>query len=149
IRIDDAPTRSNGSQPRFVPSRNSISEFGNYLMETVFIQIKAPRGRDPGRVLEGHYNVVGDTVVLWHFPWSGSQWWPTDRSRWREAASIGRVKPYHRASSLRCLSSSAVLISPLARRRLSTSSAVARPSPPDVQSAIQTIMAAKPTKTSS
>ena len=33
-------------------------------METVFIQIKAPRGREPGRVLEGHYNVVGDTVVL-------------------------------------------------------------------------------------
>src|SRR5262249_29366335 len=66
-----------------------------------------------------------------------------------EAASIGRVKPYHRASSLRFLSYSALLISPLARRRLSTSSAVARPSPPDVQSAIQTIMAAKPTKTSS
>ena len=33
-------------------------------METVFIQIRAPRGIDPGRVLEGHYNVVGDTVVL-------------------------------------------------------------------------------------
>jgi len=48
-------------------------------METVFIQIKAPRGSEPGRVLEGHYNVVGDTVVLRHLPWSGSQWWPTDR----------------------------------------------------------------------
>ena len=33
-------------------------------METVFIQIRAPRGKDPGRVLEGHYNIVGDTVVL-------------------------------------------------------------------------------------
>jgi len=33
-------------------------------METVFIQIKAPRGSEPGRVLEGHHNVVGDTVVL-------------------------------------------------------------------------------------
>ena len=48
-------------------------------METVFIQIKAPRGSDPGRVLEGHYNVAGDTVVLWHLPWSGSQRWPTGR----------------------------------------------------------------------
>ena len=33
-------------------------------METVYIQIRAPRGQDPGRVVEGHYNVVGDTVVL-------------------------------------------------------------------------------------
>ena len=33
-------------------------------METVYIQIRAPRGSDPGRVLEGHYNIVGDTVVL-------------------------------------------------------------------------------------
>jgi hypothetical protein len=33
-------------------------------METVYIQIRAPRGQDPGRVLEGHYNVVRDTVVL-------------------------------------------------------------------------------------
>jgi hypothetical protein len=33
-------------------------------METVFIQIRAPRRQDPGRVLEGHYNVIGDTVVL-------------------------------------------------------------------------------------
>jgi hypothetical protein len=33
-------------------------------METVFIQIRAPRGQDPGRVLEGHYNIVGETVVL-------------------------------------------------------------------------------------
>ena len=33
-------------------------------METVYIQIRAPRGGDPGRVLEGHYNIVGDTVVL-------------------------------------------------------------------------------------
>ena len=44
-------------------------------METVFIQIKAPRGSEPGRILEGHYNVVGDTVVLRHLPWrvSGGQ----------------------------------------------------------------------------
>jgi hypothetical protein len=33
-------------------------------METVFIQIRAPRRQDFGRVLEGHYNVVDDTVVL-------------------------------------------------------------------------------------
>ena len=33
-------------------------------METVYIQIRAPRGIDPGRVLEGHYNIIGDTVVL-------------------------------------------------------------------------------------
>ena len=33
-------------------------------METVYIQIRAPHGGDPGRVLEGHYNIVGDTVVL-------------------------------------------------------------------------------------
>jgi hypothetical protein len=33
-------------------------------METVFIQIRAPRAGDPGKVLEGRYNVVGDTVVL-------------------------------------------------------------------------------------
>ena len=46
-------------------------------METVFIQIKAPRGSDPGRVLEGHHNVVGDTVVL-HVE-RESQWWPTGR----------------------------------------------------------------------
>jgi hypothetical protein len=33
-------------------------------METVFIQVRAPKGRDPGKVVEGHYNVIGDTVVL-------------------------------------------------------------------------------------
>jgi hypothetical protein len=33
-------------------------------METVFIQIRAPRGTDPGKVLEGNYKVIGDTVVL-------------------------------------------------------------------------------------
>ena len=33
-------------------------------METVVIQVRAPRGADPGRVIEGHYNIVGDTVIL-------------------------------------------------------------------------------------
>jgi hypothetical protein len=33
-------------------------------METVFIQIRAPKGHDPGKVLEGHYNIIGDTVFL-------------------------------------------------------------------------------------
>jgi hypothetical protein len=33
-------------------------------METVFIQISAPKGVDPGKVLEGHYNIIGDTVTL-------------------------------------------------------------------------------------
>ena len=34
-------------------------------METVYIQIRAPKGaNDPGKVLEGHYNVIGDTVAL-------------------------------------------------------------------------------------
>ena len=33
-------------------------------METVFIQIRAPKGHDPGKVLEGHYNTIGDTVFL-------------------------------------------------------------------------------------
>lgn len=33
-------------------------------METVYIQIRAPLGSDPGRVLEGRYNIVGDTVIL-------------------------------------------------------------------------------------
>ena len=30
----------------------------------MYTQVRAPRGGDPGRVLEGHYNIVGDTVVL-------------------------------------------------------------------------------------
>jgi hypothetical protein len=29
-----------------------------------FIQIRAPKGDDPGKVLEGHYNLIGDTVIL-------------------------------------------------------------------------------------
>jgi hypothetical protein len=33
-------------------------------METVYIQIRAPRGQDPGRVLDGHYKVIGDVVTL-------------------------------------------------------------------------------------
>jgi hypothetical protein len=33
-------------------------------METVFIQIRAPKGVDPGKVLEGHYKVIGDVVTL-------------------------------------------------------------------------------------
>jgi hypothetical protein len=33
-------------------------------METVFIQIRAPKGHDPGKVLEGNYNIIGDTVFL-------------------------------------------------------------------------------------
>jgi hypothetical protein len=33
-------------------------------METVFIQIRAPKGHDPGKVFEGHYNIIGDTVFL-------------------------------------------------------------------------------------
>jgi hypothetical protein len=33
-------------------------------METVYIQIRAPRGQDPGKLLKGHYNVIGDTVAL-------------------------------------------------------------------------------------
>lgn len=33
-------------------------------METVFIQIRGPRGMDPGRVIESRYIVIDDTVVL-------------------------------------------------------------------------------------
>ena len=33
-------------------------------METVFIQIRAPKRGDAGKVLEGHYNIIGDTVTL-------------------------------------------------------------------------------------
>ena len=33
-------------------------------METVFIQIRNPRGIDPGKVLEGHYKIIGETVTL-------------------------------------------------------------------------------------
>ena len=33
-------------------------------METVFIQIRAPKGIDPGKVLEGHYKVIGDVVTV-------------------------------------------------------------------------------------
>ena len=33
-------------------------------METVFIQIRAPKRGDAGKVLEGHFNIIGDTVTL-------------------------------------------------------------------------------------
>jgi len=34
-------------------------------METVYIQIRAPKSaNDPGKVLEGHHKVIGDTVAL-------------------------------------------------------------------------------------
>ena len=34
------------------------------MMEITRIQIRAPKGRDPGKVLEQHYKVIGDTVML-------------------------------------------------------------------------------------
>jgi hypothetical protein len=33
-------------------------------MQTIFIQIRAPKGWDPGKILEGHYEVQGDVVTL-------------------------------------------------------------------------------------
>jgi hypothetical protein len=33
-------------------------------MDITRIQIRAPKGRDPGRVLERPYKVIGDTVFL-------------------------------------------------------------------------------------
>jgi hypothetical protein len=33
-------------------------------MPNVFVQIRAPKGSDPGRVLESQYEVQGDTVFL-------------------------------------------------------------------------------------
>ena len=33
-------------------------------MEITRIQIRAPKGNDPGKVLERHFKVIGDTVFL-------------------------------------------------------------------------------------
>jgi hypothetical protein len=62
--VDDEAARHNRPCPRLVPPGDCLSELRNRLMETVFIQIRAPKGFDPGKVQEGHYKVIGDTVLL-------------------------------------------------------------------------------------
>ena len=71
--IEAEPRPMSNSMPRLAPyadasNANACSQGGpaptDYLMETVFIQIRAPKGNDAGKVLEGHYKVIGDVVTL-------------------------------------------------------------------------------------
>ena len=71
--IEAEPRPISNSMPRLAPyadasNANACSQGGpaptDYLMETVFIQIRAPKGNDAGKVLEGPYKVIGDVVTL-------------------------------------------------------------------------------------